>query len=201
MKIIGLTGGIASGKSTVSNYLKELGAIIIDADIVARKIVEPGKPALKEIVDEFGSIILDEGGQLNRKKLGSIVFSNKNALQKLNSITHPRIIEDIQNEINWHKKNSDNSAIIVDAALLIELKIMDLVDELWVVHVPLDVQRNRLVVRDNITAEEADKRIGVQIANDDKLKLANKIIYNSGTIEDLKKQVLAHWMELVDCKI
>ena len=78
---------------------------------------------------------------------------------------------------------------------------MDLVDELWVVYVPLDIQRNRLVVRDNITAEEADKRIGVQIANDNKLKLANKIIYNSGTIEDLKKQVLAHWTELVDCKI
>ncbi|QUH26943.1 dephospho-CoA kinase [Serpentinicella alkaliphila] len=201
MKIIGLTGGIASGKSTVSNYLDELGAIIIDADKVARDIVERGKPALKEIVDEFGIIVLQANGELNRKKLGEIVFSNKDALEKLNAITHPKINEQIKNEINWHKHHSKNSVIILDAALMVELNLHKLVDELWIVYVPLEIQRIRLMNRDNITIEDANKRISVQLSNEEKLKLANRIICNSGTLEDLKKQVLEHWLDLRDSRI
>lgn len=198
MRIIGLTGGIASGKSTVSNFLREFGAIIIDADLIARKIVEVGKPAFKEIIDEFGVEILANDGSLNRKKLGNIVFNNPKALKRLNSITHYRIIEEIRNEINWHKQYSKNSAIIVDAALLVELNIHSLVDELWMVYVPMDIQRARLLSRDSITTEEANKRIDSQLPNEEKLKLSDKVIYNTGTLDDLKKQVLQNWLEICE---
>lgn len=199
MKIIGLTGGIASGKSTVSSFLKELGAIIIDADKISREIVEKGKLGLMEIVDEFGEIVLDEKGQLNRKKLGSIVFNNNEALLKLNSITHPKIIKEIENEIIWHKQHSKNSVIIVDAALLIELNLQNLVEETWIVYVPIEIQRDRLINRDNITIEDANKRIGVQLKNEEKLKIADRVIYNTGTLDDLKKQVIEIWMEISNC--
>lgn len=201
MKIIGLTGGIASGKSTVSNMLKNLGAIIIDADKIARDIVQKDKPALREIVCEFGLEILDKTGQLNRKKLGTIVFNNPLALEKLNSITHPKIVDEIKNEINWYKQYSNNSVIIVDAALLLELNLQELVDELWIVFIPMDIQRKRLIDRDGITIDEANNRIGAQMPNEAKLKLANKIIFNTETLEELKKQVEEFWFGIIDRKI
>jgi len=187
--VIGLTGGIASGKSTASSILKELGAIIIDADEVARKIVGKGRPALDEVKQYFGEKIILEDGNLNRKKLGSIVFSNHDLLKKLNEITHPYIIKEIINEINWYKKTDNDHVIILDAALLIEMKLTHLVDEIWLISIPEEVQLNRLMQRENISVNDAKKRIDAQMSLNDKKQYAHKIIDNSKDIDYLKVQL------------
>lgn len=197
MRIIGLTGGIASGKSTASSILKELGAIIIDADEVARKVVKQGSPALVEIRQYFGEQIILEDGNLNRKKLGNIVFSSGYLLEQLNKITHPYIIKEIINEINWHKKTLDNHVIILDAALLIEMKLTYLVDEVWLISIPEDIQLKRLVHRENISAEDAKKRINAQMSIEDKKQYADKIIDNSKDINYLKVQLEKNWSDVI----
>ncbi|AOY76711.1 dephospho-CoA kinase [Clostridium formicaceticum] len=193
MKIIGLTGGIASGKSTVSSMLQGLGAAVIDADIVARKIVAKGQPALQDIVAYFGKEVLLESGELNRKMLGSIVFKDATALKKLNEITHDRITEEIQKEINWYKKYQPHRVIIIDAALLIETDLKDAVDEIWLVTIPKDQQKFRLMERDRLTALEAEGRMIAQMPMEEKLSYADKLINNQGSYEDLEKQVKKLW--------
>ncbi|SHJ81729.1 dephospho-CoA kinase [Paramaledivibacter caminithermalis] len=189
MKVIGLTGGIASGKSTVSNYLKELGAIVIDADVVSREIVEKGKPALKEIVNFFGEKVLKSDGTLNRKYLGSIVFSDPQKLQVLNKITHKRIIEKIEDEIKYYRHSRNIKAIFIDAALLIEMKMYYLTDEIWLVTTSKEIQLRRLMLRDNITFEEAMNRINSQMSLDQKKDFSDVIIDNSKDFDYLKNQV------------
>ena len=196
--VIGLTGGIASGKSTASNILQELGAIIIDADKIARKVVEKDKPALKEIQEYFGKEVLLENGQLNRKKLGSIVFNNNDLLKKLNEITHPYITKEIINEINWYKKTYNNSVIILDAALLIEMNLTHLVEEVWLVSIPKQMQLNRLIKRDNINTEDAKKRIESQMDLEDKREYAHKVIDNSKDITHLKIQLEKNLKEVFE---
>jgi len=195
--VIGLTGGIASGKSTASSILKELGAIIIDADEVARKIVEKGRPALDEVKQYFGEKIILEDGNLNRKKLGSIVFSNHDLLKKLNEITHPYIIKEIINEINWYKKTDNDHVIIVDAALLIEMKLTYLVDEVWLICIPKDMQLNRLIERENISIDDAKKRINAQMSLDHKKRYAHRIIDNSKDVDYLKIQLEENWSKVI----
>ncbi|MDR5657949.1 dephospho-CoA kinase [Serpentinicella sp. ANB-PHB4] len=199
-KVIGLTGSVASGKSTVSSILSQLGAIIIDADKVARKIVNKGEPALQQIINTFGSDIVDEQGELKRKKLGNIVFNSKDELEKLNQITHPKIIEEIQNEINWYKHRHIDSVIIIDAALLIELNMHTIVDETWVVYVPLETQIQRLVNRDDIRKEDALRRIDTQMTNQSKLQYADKVINNVGSIEELEDEVRQCWDSVMKSK-
>lgn len=167
-KVIGLTGGIASGKSTVSSLLSELGAVIIDADDIARSIVGVGSTALEEIRAYFGEAYFLPNGELNRKKLGEYVFNHEEALDKLNEITHPRIVEKIKIEINWHKQNSVNPVIIVDAALLIEMGLVNLVNEVWLVAVPHDTQLKRLIEREDLTIEGAENRISSQMSLEEK---------------------------------
>jgi dephospho-CoA kinase len=193
-KIIGLTGGIASGKSTVSNILKELGAVIIDADQIARKIVEKGKPALFQIEQHFGKEVLLPNGELDRKKLGKKVFNNPDLLKKLNEITHPKIMEEIHNTINWYKKDSFDHVIIIDGALLIEMNLSSLADEVWLVILPEELQIMRLMERDGITREEANQRIAAQMPVEEKKKYSNKIIDNSGSRDNLKDQVVKMWL-------
>lgn len=192
-KVIGLTGGIACGKSTISEILRDLGAEIIDADLIARKIVQRGKPVLKEIVKTFGDEILLENGELDRKKLGNIVFNDEESLKKLNQITHPIIKDQIKKEIDRHKKDSNSNIIVVDAALLIEMNMTSFVDEVWLVVVPVHIQRKRLEERENINEKEANKRIEAQASLEEKLVFADRVIDNSGDEEDLKKQVKKLW--------
>jgi len=198
VRVIGLTGGIASGKTTISNILKELGAIIIDADKIARKVVERGSPALKEIEEHFGSEILFENMRLNRKKLGNIVFNDTESLKKLNEIVHPYIVEKIIDEINRYRETYNNRVIILDAALLIELNLMNLVEEVWLIVVPEKMQLERLVERENISTDQAQKRIDVQMAFEDKKKYADLIIDNSKDLAYLQAQIEENWERIIE---
>lgn len=190
-KIIGLTGGIASGKSTVSNILKSKGYKIIDADIIAREVVEIGKPAYKEIVEYFGKTILNKDYTIDRKKLGSIVFTDNKLLKKLNNITHPYIFKHIKEYID---ENSEENVIFLDIALLFEeldkiKKHNILLDEIWLVYIGKDTQIERLMKRNNYTMKEAKQRIEAQISMEEKYKKADRIIDNRRSILDLENNI------------
>lgn len=194
--IIGLTGGIASGKSTVSSMLKAHGAYIIDADKIAREIVEPGSPVLSRIVECFGKDMLNAEGKLNRKALGNIVFNNPDKLKLLNKITHPEIWRLIKEKIDFISKNADKSIVVVDAAVLLEAGMDVLVDEVWLVCVNEDKQIKRLMDRDHLTAGEAEARIRSQMPVDEKKKYSDRIIDNNGDLEYTKEQVEKLWRHI-----
>lgn len=190
-RIIGITGGIATGKSTVSNIVKKLGYKVIDADIIAREVVQKGKPAYEEIVKYFGNTIIDEFGNINRKKLGNIVFVDEKKREKLNCITHPHIMEAIKQSIY---DNINEKIIFLDIPLLIEtmdkLKDYDIhLDEIWLVYVDEESQIQRLMARDNISRNEALNRIQAQMPMELKKKYATIVIDNRGSIEELQEQV------------
>ncbi|MGB9780595.1 dephospho-CoA kinase [Caldanaerobacter sp.] len=193
MKVVGLTGGIGSGKSTVSRILSGLGAKIIDADLVSREIMSKGQEAYNEIVDYFGEGILDERGEIDRKKLGLIVFGNEQKLKKLNEITHPKIIEKIKAMIVEAKKEGNYRLIVVDAALLIETGLYQMMDEIWMVVVDIETQIKRIMARDGFSYEEALKRIRSQMPLEEKIKYADFIINNSKTLEKTEEQVKLLW--------
>lgn len=199
MKIIGLTGGIASGKSTVSKMLKDLGAIIIDADEIAREVTQKGKAAYMDIINYFGKEILLESGDINRKKLANIVFGDTSALKKLNDITHSRIFKIIEDKINFYKKNQVNGVIILDVALLIETDLKHMVDEIWLITIDKDIQKSRLIKRNNLSMDEVNKRISAQMPLEEKIQYADYLIDNSGDIKDLKVQVEKLW-EMINKK-
>lgn len=195
MKVIGLTGGIASGKSTVSRVLKKQGAKIIDADIIARDIVQPGCPALAEIEEAFGKEALLPDGGLDRAYLGKKVFQNKSLRNVLNCITHPKIREQIIEELKKIERESPEAIAVVDAPLLIEAGLFDMVDEVWLVALPEEMQVIRLMNRDELSQEEAKRRIGSQMSLAEKQKYAKHIIDTSGSIDDTVKQVVKLWKE------
>jgi len=194
--IVGLTGGIASGKTLVSNELRKLGAHIIDADVIAREIVEPGSPALAEIVKEFGAGILKADGTLDRKALAKIVFSDKEKLLILNRITHPKIIERTKALIGEIRSAHKDPLIIIDAAVLIEAGIHASVDEVVVVHISEDEQMKRLIARDNLTDDEARKRVASQLPLKEKTVHADYVIDNSGSPEATLERVQGLFLSL-----
>jgi dephospho-CoA kinase len=202
MLVIGLTGGIVSGKTTVAWMFKELGAKIIDADMIAREIVQPHKKAWKEIVENFGEEILKENQEINRKKLGNIVFSNQTKLNYLNKITHPVIIENIKMQLSQISQQAtrDNKEIIciVDAPLLFEAHLAGIMDRNIVVYIPEKEQIVRLVKRDGISRPEALKRIRAQMSLKVKISLADYVIDNSLSPENTKQQVIQLWRKLND---
>lgn len=194
--IIGLTGGIASGKSLVSGELKKLGAHIIDADIIAREIVKPGSPAYDDIVREFGAGILNEDSSIDRKALGKIVFADKEKLHKLNRITHPRIIEKINEKIKELNDNHKDPVIIVDIALLIEVGLHKDMAKVMVVYSDEKTQIERLKKRDNLSEQEAQQRLKAQMPMAEKLGYADYVINNTGTVEQTKEHVKQLYPEL-----
>jgi len=197
--IVGLTGGIATGKSLVAGELKRLGAHIIDADRVAREIVEPGKPAYNDIVKEFGPGIIQPDGTVDRKALGNIVFCDPVALDRLNSITHPRIRERIREEAG--RLSADGDAIVVlDIALLIEMGVRYEVEKIIVVYCDDEQQVQRLMERDNLTRVEAQKRLSCQMDIKEKLKYADYVIDNSGPMDKTIEQARALYGELKGLK-
>ncbi len=184
-KVIGLTGGIATGKTLVSNMFKELGAYIIDADVVARQIVEKGSPVLKEIERVFGKEVFLPDGSLNRRRLREIIIKDKNKRELLNSITHPAIIE----KENRLVREADSSLIIVDAALLIESGSYKRFKEIILVYAPFEVQLKRLIERDGMSEKDAVSFIKTQMSIEEKKKFATYIIDNSNGVDYTRKQV------------
>ncbi|RXY98196.1 dephospho-CoA kinase [Fictibacillus sp. S7] len=185
--IIGLTGGIASGKSTVSNFLRSYGLPVVDADVIARQVVEKGHPAYEKIVEYFGKHILDEAQNIDRKKLGSIVFTNEEKRLMLNRIVHPAVRLEMKNEAAAHLKESP--CVVMDIPLLFESELTHMVDRTLLVFVDEETQLSRLMERDGYTEAEAKSRIAAQMPLKDKVQLADAVIMNNGSLEELKEKV------------
>ncbi|SCB73940.1 dephospho-CoA kinase [Weissella bombi] len=185
---LGLTGGIATGKSTISTYLSSKNIPILDADKIARQVVEPGTPGLAEIVQYFGDDILQDDQTLNRKALGQIVFNDEQALQKLNEITHPRIQQMMMDQVAVLAK-SNTPLVILDIPLLLENHNEAGADAVMLVTIPKTLQLERLMNRNHLTQAEAESRIAAQMPLAEKEQLADYIIDNSGSVADTYKQV------------
>ena len=194
---IGLTGGIASGKSTVLTYFKDKGIPYIDADIVAREVVEPGTEGLKAIVDTFGSNVLQDDGILNREALGAIVFHNEEKRQLLNSCLKTHIRNRIM-ELTSQYEQGNTPILIYDIPLLIEGEWYTMMDEVWLVYVNETTQIERLMNRNGYTREDAIVRINSQMRLDDKRAYADVIIDNNGTPSDLTAQLNTIWGERIE---
>lgn len=189
MLLIGLTGGIATGKSLVSGILKGLGAYIIDADKIAREVVEPYKPAWHEIIAFFGRDILNEDETINRKKLGEIVFNAPDKKKKLEEIVHPRVIDEENKMIKDYRRSNPQGIVVIDAALLIEGGGHKRVDRLIVVYADRETQIKRLMERDGLSRENVEKRINSQMPLDEKVKMADFVIDNNKSMRDTRNQV------------
>lgn len=192
--ILGLTGGIASGKSTVSAYLSQNGALIIDADLIARQVVAKKSSGLKQIVAKFGGEILTASGELDRKKLGKLVFSNKELLKALTDITGPLIRAEILREIEAAKK-AQVKLVVLDIPLLFETGYQTLCDKVMVVTIPSKLQLERVMKRDNLSAAEARKRIANQLPASKRNELADVLIDNSKSVAETYQQVLK-WLKI-----
>jgi len=186
--ILGLTGGIATGKSTVTGMLRERGIPVIDADQIARDVVEPGKPAYEAIVAHFGREILLADGQIDRKKLGEIVFSDESERQKLNAIVHPEVRRVMREEAEAAEKNGA-SIVFMDIPLLFESKLQHMVDKIVVVYAPAHMQLARMMERDEMQEEQAQKRLRAQLPIDQKKAEADFLIDNSRSREEAERQV------------
>lgn len=190
MVFAGLTGGIATGKSLVSEIFRSLGAFIIDADLIAREIVRPGLPAWKAIVEAFGSEVLLKDGNINRSVLGSIVFQDFSKRSILNSIMHPGILKEAVKMRKVIGEDHPFAVVIFDAALLIESGAYEMVDLVILVYVNEELQINRLINRDGLTREEAMDRINAQMPVEEKKEYADYVIDTSSSQRDvIEKQV------------
>ena len=195
MRVLGLTGGIGSGKSLIASMFAQLGADVIDADQLAREVVELGQPALEEIATAFGQDMLLPDGRLDRDKLARIIFADPVARGRLNAITHPRIRERMAAEIA--ARGSRPGVLIVDMPLLYESDRADTVEAVIVVWVDPQTQLRRLIERDGLTEEEARQRIAAQMSLDEKRKRADVVIDNNGGRESTQRQVAAVYRRYV----
>lgn len=193
MIIVGLTGGIASGKSLVSSYLKDQGIPVVDADLVAREVVKPGSPALKQIVSRFGPTILKEDGSLNRRAMGKIVFKEPSELAFLNHLLQPLIRQAINEKIKNASKN-EQRLLVLDVPLLFEQGYDNICDQVMVVFVDRITQIKRLMKRNGYSQSEAVSRIQTQLPLATKIKFADIVINNNGSPEATKKQVI-EWLK------
>jgi len=185
---IGITGGIGSGKSTVTRLLEKRGARIINADEIAKEATEPGTAAYESIVQWFGTGVLDEDERIDRKKLGDIVFSNKEQLDMLNRLTHGAVIERIKELLDGYKKQQAQLAV-VEAIVPVKHGFLDLVDTVWVVAASEDVRIKRITERSGLTPDEARQRIRAQMSDAMYKSIACQVIYNDGTFQELEKKV------------
>lgn len=187
MLVVGLTGGMASGKSVASKTLRDLGLPIIDADLIAREMVKPNEAGYRDIVDHFGKGILNPDQTINRRRLAKIIFSDPEERERLNSLLHPRIVKEIKRRIENFKEKGERM-VIVDAALLIEAGQLPLVDKLIVVIVSKRLQIKRLAQRDHLTEKEARERIATQMPLSEKMKLADYVVNNNGPVRKTVKR-------------
>jgi dephospho-CoA kinase len=190
VKLIGLTGGIASGKTTVAKILERLGAAIVDADTLAREVVEPGRDAWKEIVETFGAEVLHPDQTLDRQKLRATIFDNPAARKKLESIIHPRVRALAEQRIDEHAA-AGYKLVVYAVPLLFEGNLHEWLRPVVLVACDIHVQKKRLQQRDRLSAEEAQKHIDAQMSLEEKRRLADYVIENDGNLEDLERQVQA----------
>jgi dephospho-CoA kinase len=192
MLVIGLTGGIGAGKTEVSKILRELGAAVINADLLGHEVYKPQTEGWREVVQQFGEGVLTAGGEVDRKKLGAIVFNDSGALKRLNAITHPRIYAMIEKEIRKLGEEGQEVAV-VEAALLIEAGWKPLVSQVWVVTTPEEQALMRLRGRSNLSEDAARARIRSQMPQAERVKHADVVIDNSGSLAELRDQVKRAW--------
>ena len=185
MLIIGLTGGIGSGKSVASDKFASLGITVVDADVASRTVVEPGMPALKEIESHFGSEIIGEDGKLDRAKLREVIASDAEKRKWLESILHPRIGDQIAKEIS----ESTSPYTLFVAPLLLETNSQDMCERVVVVDVPKEVQVERTVKRDEVSTDQVEQIVSAQMEREKRLEKADDLLLNIGTIEELEKKV------------
>jgi len=193
---VGLTGGIATGKSYVVSVLRELGAEVIDADTVAHQAIEPGQPAYHDLVNEFGPAVLNPDGTINRAALGGIVFADQAKRERLNAIVHPRVFEAQAEWLAGVAARNPQAVAVLDAALMIETGSYKRFDKLVVVYCEPQLQLERLMTRNNLTREQAEARINAQMPSAEKLKYADFTINTSLEFEDTRRQTEALYAEL-----
>ena len=194
--LLAVTGGVATGKSTVSRILEELGAPLIDFDVLARKVVEPGKPAWKEIVNYFGKGVLQDDGRIDRKMLSAVVFQDEAKRKRLESFTHPRIFEEFQRQVEEVASGKPDAIVQAGIPLLIELNLQHRFDKVLLAYAPQETQIDRLMKRDRVSREAATNVLKAQGPIDEKVRYADFVIRNDGPLEDTRKQVEAVWQEL-----
>ncbi len=190
MQVIGLTGGIATGKSTVSAILKKAGAVIIDADRIAREVVKKGLPAYREIVENFGETVLLSSGEINRSVLGDLIFNDPRKKQLLNRIVHPHVRRETSRRLKDMENSSPDTIAVLDIPLLFEAEMHKDLSEVIVVYAPEHIQIKRLMKRDNISEADAVARVRSQMPIEEKKNRATIVIDNSGTMEDTRKRTL-----------
>jgi dephospho-CoA kinase len=193
---VGLTGGIASGKSTVAAMFVELGARLIDTDVIAREVVAPGGPVLESIEKAFGKEAFDENGDLDRLKLREKIFEDQEARNKLNAIVHPAVAAGVQAQFNEIDQSNPNAVALVDVPLLYETDTEDRYDVVVLVYVPPRLQVQRLMKRDNVSVEAAEQSLKAQMPIEEKRKKAQFVVDNSGSLQETRKQVHAVWQTL-----
>jgi len=194
MKVIGLTGGIGSGKSIVAQFLAELGAVIIDADKVGHEVFKPGTEAWQEVVTTFGKQILNTKGEIDRKKLSEIVFGNPELLSRLNKIMHPKMNEVVKAKLKEYQRQGVE-VVVLEAPLLIEAGWTSLADEVWAVVAPKSAVSKRLTEK-GLSKKEALARIRSQLSTEERVKHAHVVINNDGDLDKLKAKVKNLWQEL-----
>lgn len=194
--LLGVTGGVASGKSTVANMFRELGAHLIDFDVIARQIVAPHKPAWEDIVAYFGKKILLKDSNIDRRKLADIVFNNTGKRKKLESFTHPRIHQEFEKMIHKSFANDPSAITQVVIPLMIEWNLQHRFHKILVVYIPQELQIERLVNRDGISLAMAQNMLNAQMPMDEKIPYADFVIHNEKSLEGTKKQVAKVWQIL-----
>lgn len=195
MYVIGLTGGIGSGKSTVAEMLREKGAVVLGADQVGHEVYLPGTPAWREIVEAFGEEVVAADGTIDRKRLGAIVFAHPQALQRLNAITHPRMKELMRQKLQALAEQGVEVAVL-EAALLFDAGWEDLTDEVWVTVAPPPVAARRTAERSGISVDEALARIKAQMSNEERARRSQVVIDTDCTLEETRRQVEEAWAAL-----
>ena len=195
MMRVGLTGGVASGKSTVSAILVELGAVLIDADVLAREVVARGTPGMEAVVAEFGTGLLTDDGDLDRPAMGALVFADADARERLEAIVHPLVFERI---VALESQAPEDAVVVHDIPLLAESGRADTFDAVLVVHAPPELQVARMTQDRGWTRDEAEARIAAQASSEERLALATHVIDNTGSTDDLRRRVEAVYASLHD---
>lgn len=195
MKVIGLTGGIGSGKSTVAGFMAELGAVVMELDKLGHEAMKSGKETWRIIVNEFGEGIIAADGEIDRSRLGKIVFNDRKALQKLGDIIHPEIDKIIDERLEYYR-NKGIDYVILEAAARLDTDRSSQVDELWVTVAPTEVVLERLARRNGFSEPESRARIKAQLPDEERIKRADVVLNTDCTMEELKNRVVQAWREM-----